>query len=127
MGHQFTKHYTREEARALLPLINAWLDQLNHLRADLEKQEKRLKGLMTAGADLGGSLVNKWVKLLAELQGVLVEFYRREIQVKDLERGLIDFPAIVAGKEVFLCWEKGEPDIEFWHDLNTGYAGREKL
>jgi hypothetical protein len=127
MGHQFTKHYTREEARALLPLINAWLDQLNHLRADLEKQEKRLKGLMTAGADLGGNLVNKWVKLLAELQGVLVEFYRREIQVKDLERGLIDFPAIVAGKEVFLCWEKGEPDIEFWHDLNTGYAGREKL
>jgi len=127
MGHQFTKHYTREEARALLPLINEWLDKLNHLRSDLEKQEKRLNGLMTAGEDLGGSLVNKWVKLLADLQGVLVEFYRREIQVKDVERGLIDFPSILAGKEVFLCWEKGEPDIEFWHDLNTGYAGREKL
>ena len=50
-----------------------------------------------------------------------------ESQIKDLERGLIDFPAIVAGREVFLCWEQDEDDIEYWHDLDTGYAGREKL
>ena len=49
------------------------------------------------------------------------------LQLKDLERGLIDFPAIIGGKEVFLCWEKDENDIEFWHDLETGYAGRERL
>jgi hypothetical protein len=47
--------------------------------------------------------------------------------LKDLERGLIDFPAIIGGKEVFLCWEQDEEDIEFWHDLDAGYAGRERL
>ncbi|MBI3881959.1 MAG: DUF2203 family protein, partial [Verrucomicrobia bacterium] len=52
---------------------------------------------------------------------------RREIQIKDLERGLVDFPAILGGREVFLCWESGEDDIEFCHDLATGYAGRERL
>ena len=64
----------------------------------------------------------------AYLLTVMMEYLRmREIQVKDLERGLIDFPAIIGGKEVFLCWEQDEEDIEHWHDLDTGYAGREKL
>ena len=61
------------------------------------------------------------------MQRLLREFESREIQLKDLERGLIDFPAIIGGREVFLCWEQDEDDIEFWHDLETGYAGRERL
>ena len=71
--------------------------------------------------------MNTWVRTLAELDAVLREFQRREIQVKDLDRGLVDFPAIIGGKEVFLCWEQDEEDIEFWHDLDAGYAGRERL
>ena len=67
------------------------------------------------------------VRLLADLDGVLREFQRREIQIKDIERGLVDFPAIIGGKEVFLCWEQDEEDIEFWHELDAGYAGRERL
>ena len=62
-----------------------------------------------------------------DMQEVLGEFQRRQIQIKDVERGLIDFPAVIAGKEVFLCWEQDEEDIEFWHDLDSGYAGREPL
>jgi hypothetical protein len=58
---------------------------------------------------------------------VMGEFQRREILIKDIDRGLVDFPSIIGGKEVFLCWEKDEDDIEFWHDLDTGYAGRERL
>jgi hypothetical protein len=61
------------------------------------------------------------------MQAVLLEFQQREIQIKDLERGLLDFPAIIGGKEVFLCWEQDEEDIEYWHDLDAGYAGREHL
>src|SRR5437016_6016223 len=103
MAHQFQKHYTREEARALLPQIRQWLERLVHLRAELDKAEKRLTALSTPGRDLGGSAVNHWVRTLADLQEVLLQFYRREIQVKDLDRGLLDFPAIIGGKEVFLC------------------------
>jgi hypothetical protein len=71
--------------------------------------------------------VNTWIRTLAGMQEVLAEFQRREIQIKDLERGLVDFPAIIGGREVFLCWELDEEDIEFWHDLDGGYAGRERL
>ncbi len=83
--------------------------------------------MLEAGRDLGGDLVNQWVKTLADIKDALLEFHRRQIQVKDLDRGLIDFPAIIGGKEVFLCWELDEADIEFWHDLDAGYAGRERL
>jgi len=64
---------------------------------------------------------------MVELKTTLLEFFKREIQVKDLDRGLIDFPAMREGREVFLCWERGEDDIGFWHELETGYAGREPL
>ena len=127
MAYRFQKHYTRDEARALLPEIRERLKQIAHLHANLQKFEGRLGGLMSPGSDLGGELVNTWVRTLAELEDALQEFHRREIQVKDLERGLVDFPAIIGGREVFLCWEKDEDDIEFWHDLDAGYAGRERL
>ena len=111
----------------MLPQVRQWLERLNKLRADLDKFDQRMQRLIEPGRDVGGSLVNSWVKVLAEIKEVLSEFFRREIQLKDLERGLVDFPAFIGAKEVFLCWEQGEEDIEFWHDLESGYAGREKL
>ena len=127
MACQFHKHYTREEVRGLLPQLRQWLQRTTQLRADLDQLETRLAGLLSPGRDLGGQLVNSWVKTLASLEDVLLEFQRREIQVKDLDRGLLDFPAILGGREVFLCWEQDEEDVEFWHDLDAGYAGRERL
>jgi hypothetical protein len=127
MTFRFQKHYTLEEARALLPQIRLWLKRLIDLRAELEQQDNRLKAILEPGRDVGGTEVNRWVRTIAAIKEQLLEFHRREIQIKDLERGLIDFPALVAGKEVFLCWEQDEEDIEFWHDLDSGYAGRERL
>jgi hypothetical protein len=127
MNHRFETHYTLEEARALLPQVRVWLKRLNELRRELERYDKRLTSLMNPGQDVGGDLVNTWIRTLAEMQEILLEFHRREIQIKDLERGLVDFPAIIGGREVLLCWEQDEEDIEFWHDLDAGYAGRERL
>ncbi|HEY3762825.1 MAG TPA: DUF2203 domain-containing protein [Verrucomicrobiae bacterium] len=125
MPYQFEKHYTREEARTLLPQIRKWLARLGQLRKDLDRFDKRMAGLM--GNDIGGDTVNQWIRALADMQEVLAEFQRRQIFIKDVERGLIDFPAIIGGREVFLCWESDEEDVEFWHDLETGYGGRERL
>ena len=127
MENRFARHYTRDEARALLPQIRQWLERLNRLRRDLDRFDKRLSGLVEQGNDIGGGTVNNWIRALADMQGVLAEFQQREIFIKDLERGLIDFPAIIGGREVFLCWEQDEEDIEFWHDLETGLGGRERL
>jgi hypothetical protein len=64
--------------------------------------------------------------MLVVQQGVAL-ISRLGIQAKDLDRGLVDFPSIRNGREVFLCWELEEDDIEFWHDIEAGYAGRERL
>ena len=127
MKRRYNKHYTLEEARALLTQVGNWLERLAELRAKLEKCDEKLGKMIEPGGDTGGPLVNEWVRMMADIKDVLLEFHRREIQVKDLDRGLVDFPAIIGGKEVFLCWEQGEEDIEFWHELDAGYAGRERL
>ncbi len=127
MPHRFRQHYTREQARALLPKVRTWLSHLNEQRALVEKLEQRLEHLAQTRQDIGGETVNRYVKSLAAMQEVFREFHRRDLQLKDLRRGLVDFPAFVGGKEVFLCWEQDEDDIEFWHDLEAGYVGRQPL
>jgi hypothetical protein len=127
MDHHFKKHYTLAEARALLPRVRKWLDQLAALRTELQSLEDEVGKLMAPGCDVGGSVVNRFMRKLLDLRELLIEFHERDIQIKDVQRGLVDFPAIIDGREVFLCWEKAEDDIGFWHDLETGFAGREPL
>jgi hypothetical protein len=127
MELRFTRHYSRAQARALLPEIRAWLAKLRLLQPILEQHERALGRLLEQGRDVGGERVHIWLRTLIALRTVLREFARREIQIKDLQRGLIDFPALLGDKEVFLCWEEGEQDVEFWHDLDAGYAGRSPL
>jgi hypothetical protein len=93
----------------------------------VEKYDERLRELMAGSCDVGGPMVNTWARAIADFKDALLEFNRRDIQIKDLDRGLLDFPAIIGGKEVFLCWEQDEDQIEFWHELDTGYSGRERL
>ena len=127
MSYRFRKHYRREEAEALLPRIRQWLRRLNELRHEVDRSEQRISSMMRPGHDVGGDLVNLWIRSLTHMQELLGEFHRREILIKDLARGLLDFPAVIDGKEVFLCWEQDEEKVEFWHDLDTGYGGRERL
>ena len=127
MAYQFKKHYTRDEAEALLPQVRQWLRQAEHTRDQLLKYDQRLQTFVKPGRDAGGELVNDWMRAMADFREALEQFQQRSILIKDVDRGLLDFPAIIGGREVFLCWEKDEDAIEFWHDLDTGYAGRERL
>lgn len=127
MARQFTKHYTRDEARELLPDVSRWLESLNLLREKIATYDRQSESMLRSGDDLGGNRVNEWIVNTSEFKSLLREFEVREIQVKDIERGLIDFPTIMGDKEAFLCWEQGEEDIVNWHDLDAGFGGREKL
>ena len=127
MTHQFRTHYTLDQARALLPKIRQWLDAISRERQRLDEIDPQIESLLASGADAGGHAVNRKARGMAAIKGFLNEFESRGILIKDLDRGLIDFPAILGGREVFLCWERDEEDIEFWHDLDTGYAGRERI
>jgi hypothetical protein len=124
---QFTIHYTRENARLLLPLIKQWLTQMLRLEKGLKVAFQKVELLVSTGQDHGGPVVESYLSQRADFLQLLGEFQKRQILLKDLHRGLIDFPAVIDGREVFLCWEQGEDDIEFWHELDGGYAGRERL
>jgi hypothetical protein len=124
---RFRRHYTREEANALLPEVKRWLNRALLLRQQMARDEKNVQSLLSTGEDIGGPTVNTWMRLQAELQEVLAEFSVREIQIQDLERGLVDFPALMGGREVFLCWENSENPVEYWRELDMAYAGRERL
>ena len=62
-----------------------------------------------------------------ELQRGVATLDEREIVLRDLDRGLVDFPSMRDGREVYLCWVDGEHDIGYWHDLDAGYSGRQPL
>jgi hypothetical protein len=127
MTFHFSKHYSLDEARALLPRVRQWLEELDQHQERLKTLDQRVGQLVAAGNDAGGPSVNQLARTLADCKEVLQHFRSREIQIKDLNRGLIDFPSLRDGREIFLCWEKDEDDIEYWHDLESGYAGRERL
>ena len=127
MERRFSKHYSLAEARELLPQLRVWFHQLQRVRRDLASYDQSTAPRLSDGDDFGGGKVHQWVRNLAAFKDLMTEFQQREIQVQDLERGLVDFPAIQAGREVFLCWELAEQDITHWHDLDSGFAGREQL
>lgn len=127
MKERFRHHYTREEARQLLPQIEAWLKVVDRARAELQQAGVPIEGFHSTGSDVGGSLPRRYIGAFLDLRGALREFTVREIFLKDLEGGLIDFPSYAAGREVFLCWRRGEPDIDHWHDLDAGFAGRQPI
>lgn len=127
MAWQYNKHYSRDEACALLPQVGQWISELTRLQEELKRYDQRLASLLSQGDDIGGESANRWAETVANIKSTLAEFQSREIQLKDLDRGLVDFPAIIGGREVFLCWKVGEDDIHFWHELDGGYAGRERI
>jgi len=127
MHHQFRKHYTRDEARALLPQIREWLQQLVQLRQRMTKLDQRLSKLLEEGRDVGGDTANELARLFAQSKRVLTEFNRREIQVKDLDRGLIDFYSLKGDRIVFLCWQRGERRVGHWHPLSGGFSSRRPI
>lgn len=115
MKHRFRVHYRLEEARALIPWLDAKLGKLQQLRVSLEACQDQIESLLVEHRDIGGKTVNQALRLHAEFGEILAEFEARQLLLKDLERGLVDFPALVEGREVLLTWQQGSTDIDGWH------------
>ena len=124
------KLFTIQEANALLPSVRIILAKiqrahrkLGHYREDAKKA--------AAAAEQGGSGIESGVpyaSLLTELTVQLSELESLGVQLKDFERGLVDFPSLRDGRVVLLCWQLGEGDeLEWWHDVDAGFAGRTPL
>jgi hypothetical protein len=122
-----TVHYTVAQANAALRHVGEVLDRLRRAREGLNDEEVRSLLDEAAPQNGGGEAGRRVSESFLALRSGLLELQTLEIVLRDLDRGLIDFPSIRDGREVYLCWEEGEERIEFWHDVEAGFAGRQPL
>jgi hypothetical protein len=124
--------FTVEQANRTLPLVRKIVD-------DVVRQHRRWRDAileldLAASTARGDEPVGRIDKVEREAQALARELdgYQREleelgIQLKDRRLGLVDFPSDMDGRRVLLCWRHGEADIQFWHEVDSGYAGRQPL
>jgi hypothetical protein len=122
-----SRHYTLEEASELLPRVAELIERMRSARDRLGDREARA-ALAEAGRKNGGGAPGRKVSRgFLELRESMLELRGLEVVLRDLDRGLVDFPALRAGREVYLCWQEGEDEIGFWHEPDAGFAGRRPL
>jgi hypothetical protein len=128
------KYFTREEAEALLPQIEPLLldlQQRHHalqpLRQELEALQQRMRGNGHGLHEQLQRLNQQHATLLEGVNRLVRRIYAFGCQLKDPATGLIDFPALRNGQEILLCWRLGEEGIHWWHDLTSGFQGRQPL
>ena len=121
------RHYSVDEANALLPRVKPVLRKLRDAK-DMLTDEEAHEVLSEAAPTNGGGDSGRQVgEAFLEVRRLLGALQEAGIVVRDIDRGLIDFPAVREGQEIYLCWELGEDGVEYWHDLESGYRGRRPL
>lgn len=133
---RYMKTFTLDEALALLPVISSLLDRATESRseaaaveADLQEINRRI--FLSGGMRIDvGEIASKRTTLtthMERMKQLLSEINEIGAQVKDLDQGLIDFPAKLDNEIVLLCWKRGEQTIQFWHSTDSGFAGRQPI
>ena len=124
---QHSRHYTLEEASALLEPLTELIGRMRLARDRLGDAEARAALAAASGSNGGGQPGRTVSEGFLELRDAMVWLRDREIVLRDLDRGLVDFPALRDGTEIYLCWQEGEDEIAFWHEPEAGFAGRRGL
>ena len=130
------KTFTLDEAQSLLPLLESLLKRAIEGKRDAESVQEKLLDLARRIYLNGGMRVDtaKVTEQRAEIEAhmkqareTVAEIDEIGVQVKDLENGLLDFPCRLDDQVVLLCWKMGEPSIEHWHSVESGFQGRQPL
>ena len=124
------KLFTIQEANALLPSVRTIVGNIQKAHRQVARYADDAKKAAEA-AEKGGGGVSAglvYAQALTNLTGQISELEILGVQLKDFERGLVDFPSLRDGRVVLLCWQMGEGDeLEWWHDVDAGFAGRTPL
>jgi len=128
------RHFRLSEVRAALPDVDARLGEMQQERKRAAEARALLDSVRRSGTTNGngasadnGELRSRFRRHAERLQALAAELESMGVQVKDLERGLVDWPAQRNGSTVLLCWLRGEPDVAWWHDLHAGFPGRQAI
>lgn len=132
------RFYDIDAANALVPELAGVAGRLRDHRAELIALRDEAHARQAAGVpegrstDTGQDLEIRRIDLrmrgiVDQMQAEVMWLVDRSIELRDIETGLLDLPALVAGRQVWLCWRLGEDEIGSWHELTTGFAGRRPL
>ena len=130
------KYFNRKEAEELLPTIGQFLEDARQQKRTLDSITAEISHATARIMMLGGSLPpfaelnrkkSQCDKVTEQLAQTIDEIQQTGCLVKDLDSGLVDFPSLREGEEVYLCWKLGEAHIGYWHGIEEGFAGRKPL
>lgn len=120
--------FTLAEASSMLSQLEEHFEEIKKERAAIVKGRDEIKKA-SSKADLGGGSTYgpRYIQALEQISQHIDQIHEDGVVVKDLESGLCDFPYMMDGRLVYLCWKLGEPDIRWWHETDAGFAGRQPL
>ena len=125
--------FTLAEALTLLPTVRQLLIEIRDAKRQLDARSaevERLLGLTGGNGHLASDVAQARLAVegaASKLQGLMTELDSLGVQLKGIEEGLVDFQSLRDGRIVYLCWRLGEDTIAYWHELDTGFAGRQPL
>lgn len=122
------RYFTLDEARATLPQVKALMERVQAARREILRLRPDTlpviqRAAMNGGNKEMGELAVYVMRLEAGIKGIMA----LGVVIKDIDAGLVDFIGTRDGREVYLCWRYGEEEIDFWHELNAGFVGRQLL
>ena len=122
------RYFTPKEANEALPMIRPLLQEMMQIGEKIRAHQPELWSAVEKSAGNGGNpTLSKLLKDFDRLDALFHQIQDMGIRVKDLQVGLVDFPAWHEDHEVYLCWQYGEQDIQFWHEIEAGFAGRQTI
>ncbi|MBI3739183.1 MAG: DUF2203 domain-containing protein [Chloroflexi bacterium] len=121
-------YFTLLEANETLKIIKPLMEEVQQIRRDiLARQPEMWETIKRSAGNGGNPTLSKMVKTFDRLDDLLHRILATGAQVKDINTGLLDFSALKDGREVYLCWRYGEEEIEYWHEVEAGFAGRQPI
>lgn len=126
--HPMPRYFTLSEANETLNTIRPLVDEIQAIRQKVLSSQPEIWSALEKSVGNGG---NRSLSLLIQdfeqLDALVHSILELGILIKDINIGLLDFPALREGREVYLCWQLGEGEIAFWHEVDSGYAGRQPI
>ena len=119
------KLYSIEEANSLLPYLAPTLVELREKFEEAQKIRMKVAGI--ASSNGWSPSREEWSVTLARVSELMERIQEWQLQLRDVNTGLVDFPSLVEGNEAWLCWRLGEPEIGYWHPEGEGFDSRRPL
>lgn len=128
MADEMSRYFTLQEANRALIAIRPLVDEIQAIRREILARKPEVWPVVERSAGNGGSqAASKLVQEFERLDALVHKIQETGALFKDINLGLLDFPALKDGREVYLCWKYGEEEIAFWHEIEAGYAGRQRI